>query len=92
MVDFKRPTNDSVVAMSLPPFVRPYNISQLRPRELHVSLTSNKCCVPRYTTLAIDQRSNELAVRRPIDCGAFRGSVGLPLIDVEEPVTVISAD
>ena len=66
--------------------------SKMRPRELHISLASNKCCVPRHTTLPIDQRSDKLAMRRPVDRSALRRPVLLPLINIEEPVTVILAD
>ena len=61
--------------------------TELRPRELHISLASNKSRMPRHLFFVLDQRSNELAMRRPIDRHTLRSAISLPLVDVEETKT-----
>lgn len=63
-----------------------HHSSQLSPRELHVALSGNECRMPRDLSSSLDQRSNELAMRWPVDGHALRSPIGLAFVNVEEAV------
>jgi hypothetical protein len=46
--------------------------------------------MPRYVAVLRDKRSDKFAMSGSIDGHALRGSVGLPLVDVEESCQKVS--
>jgi hypothetical protein len=68
-----------------------HTCSQLRSLKLFVALAGHKGRQPWYVAFLRNERRNELAVSWSINGHALRGTVGLPLIDVEETFAIGSA-
>lgn len=54
--------------------------------KINIPLSSNESRLPRCTGLALDEINKELRMSWSIDRSALDVSVGLALVDVEEPI------